>query len=164
MFPHTDWPARFESLKRVFVGANGRPAESRQVEQSCVHGPAVVIKLSGVDTIDAAEALRGRDLLIAVDEAWPLPEGHYYHFQLLGSTVYDLSGCRRGTLVKIYPGPANDFYAVAAEDGPEVLIPAVRSAVKSIDLQGRRMVVDWPTYWDDGPPPEPSAGGSRDAD
>lgn len=158
VYPHTDWPERFKALSRVFIGAGGKPFEARQVERATVSGSAVTIKLAGVDTVEAAAALRGKDLLVPVDEAWPLPEGRYYHYQLLGMTVLDPSGRRRGTLVRIYPGPANDFYAVAprAGTGPEVLIPAVRSAVKSIDLQSRTMVVDWPVYWDEQA--EPPAG------
>jgi 16S rRNA processing protein RimM len=158
VYPHTDWPERFKGLSHVLVGAGGKPAETREVERTWVSGSSVAIKLAGVDTLEAANALRGKDLLVAVDEAWPLPEGHYYHFQLLGLTVLDSSGRQRGTLVRIYPGPANDFYGVAVRDatGSEVLIPAVKAAVKSIDLQSRTMVVDWPRYWDE--PGEPAAG------
>ncbi len=111
-----------------------------------------------MDTLEAANALRGKDLLVAIHEAWPLPEGHYYHFQLLGMTVFDSSGRCRGMLERIYPGPANDFYGVAVRGapGPEILIPAVKTAVKSVDLQSRIMVVDWPRYWDE--PGESAAG------
>lgn len=157
--PHTDWPERFNALARVFLGAGGRPTSGAvTVERVTVSGPSIVIKLAGSGTREQAKALHGRDLLIPVEEAWPLPEGHYYHYQLLGMNVRDLDGRDRGTLVRIYPGPANDFLAVSAHGGGEVLIPAVRAAVREIDLQHRVVVVKWPEYYGDEKESSPGGG------
>lgn len=157
VYPHTDRPERFASLRRVYLGASGRGTDPRQVESASVAPQRIVLKLSGVDGRDSAEALRGRDLLVPGDEAWPLPAGHYYHFQLVGLTVRDLAGRLRGQVSRVYPGPANDFYAVETALGrPETLIPAVRHVIKQVDLEHGLMVVDWPQEYE---PPEQAGKG-----
>lgn len=164
VYSHSDWPQRFAALSKVFLGEGGRPAgKARTVERAAVHGSVIVLKLAGTDTREEAEALRGRDLLVAAEDAWPLPEGHYYHYQLIGMKVLDTEGTDRGTLVRIYPGPANDFYAVAGPEGTETLIPGVRTAVRSIDPRTGTMVVEWPEFCgDEGA--TPAGGRKRDAD
>lgn len=145
VYPHTDRPERFRSLTQVYLGASGEGGEVRLVRRAAVAPARIILKLDGVDTRDAAEALRGRDLLIPVDEVWPLPDGHFYHFQLVGLAVEDLSGKPRGRVFQVYSGPANDFYAIrTSPDAPEYLIPAVRQVVRQIDLERGRMVIDWP--------------------
>jgi 16S rRNA processing protein RimM len=160
--PHTDYPQRFLALRRVYLGTNGRAEDLRDVERALVRPRDVILKLSGADSREAAGLLRGRDLLVPRDEIWPLPEGAYYHFQLLGLGVYDLAGRRRGVLTRIYPGPANDCYAVAeTAGGPETLLPAIRSVIRSIDLAGARITVDWPK--EEEPGPRGDGGQERDA-
>jgi len=155
VYPHTDRPERFEGLRRVYLGSSGTGADPRRVERASVAPSRIIIKLGGIDTREDAETLRGRDLLIPADEVWPLPDGHYYHFQLVGLAVRDVAGSLRGRVSRIYPGPANDFYAVQARpEGPEELIPATRQVVRSIDLEEGLMVVDWPEPYEQE---EPSA-------
>jgi len=104
-----------------------------------------VLKLSGVDDRDAAEALRGRDLLVPAADAWPLPPDHFYHYQLVGMTVLDIGGNERGRLVRVYTGPANDFYAVAVPGRKtEVLLPAVKHVILRVDLAAGTITADWP--------------------
>lgn len=151
MYPHTDRPERFEGLTRVFLGTSGQGADLRRVEWASVAPMRVLLKLSGVGTRECAEALQGRDLLVPAGEVWPLPDGHYYHFQLIGLEVQDLAGRSRGRVSKVYPGPANDFYAIKAHpEGPEELIPATRQVVRRIDLESGLMVVDWPEPYGKG--------------
>ena len=42
---------------------------------------------------------------------------------------------------------SNDVYAVKLLDGKELLIPAIESFVKQIDMDARRMTVVVPEYW-----------------
>ena len=146
MFPHTDWPERFKQLKQVYLGSEGRPEGAPRAVTVLEAGVRqVVVQLSGVSDREAAEALRGTDLLIPAADAFPLPEGHFYHFELLGLEVWDQRGRLRGTLTRIYPGPANDFYGVTGQPGAkEALLPAVRHVIIEVDLANGRMIVDWP--------------------
>ena len=110
-----------------------------QVEQSRVQKTCVLLKLEGVDTVEAASALRDKVVSIARADA-KLPEGSLFIADLLGLPVYD-GETLLGTLAEVMPTPANDVYVVKSEDGQEHLIPAVPEFVKNIDIEARKILV-----------------------
>ena len=62
----------------------------------------------------------------------PLPEGHYYHDQIIGLRVKTTGGQLIGTISAILTGQSNDNYVVRSDKG-EILIPAIEDVVHSID-------------------------------
>lgn len=136
--PLTDDAGRFKPGLSVRAGA-----AVRQVEAVRNGAGTLVLKLIGVDDRDLADDLRGKYLEIETAEVQPLPEGSYYHWQLLGLEVFDIAGTRLGEITDIIDNPANDIYLLSAEDR-QVLVPAVSEVVRSIDLAAGRMVVDLP--------------------
>lgn len=94
---------------------------------------------------NSSEALRGVELELPESALPPLPEGAYYHYQLIGCAVVDLSGGTIGTLSGIMETGANDVYVVTGEDGKDLLIPATKDTVKEIDTVKRLMTVDPPS-------------------
>ena len=91
-----------------------------------------------------AQKLTGRLLTVARAEAAPLDEGEYYVFDIVGLTVYDEEDNELGTVENVLRTGSNDVYAVRSEDGREILIPALRSVVREIDVPGGRMTVRFP--------------------
>jgi 16S rRNA processing protein RimM len=71
----------------------------------------------------------------------PLPEGQYYHHQLLGLHVVTTGGKSLGTISEILPGQSNDNYIVAGPRG-QVLIPAIEDVIQSVDLNKGEMVIE----------------------
>lgn len=136
--PLTDDPDRFVPGLEVRVG--DRP---RRVVSARAGRKGVALTFAGVDGRDAAEALLGAYLEIDAADARPLPEGHYYHWQLVGLEVTTTNGARLGTLEDVLEYPANDVYMVRDGDR-ETLVPAVKTMVREINLDDRRMVVDLP--------------------
>jgi 16S rRNA processing protein RimM len=136
--PLTDDKGRFKPGLSVRAGA-----AVRQVEAVRSGSLNLVLKFTGVDDRDVADQLRGKYLEIETTEIQPLPEGSYYHWQLLGLEVFDASGSRLGEVTDILDNPANDVYVVGNGDA-QVLVPAVSEVVRSIDLEAGRMVVDLP--------------------
>ena len=134
--PLTDDPERFASLKQVII--EGR---EYRVSSARVSPGRILVKLEGIDTPEAARLLRNEYLRVPFEAAAPLPEGAYYHFQLVGLHVETTSGEPLGVLAEVLALPANDVYVVRGDRG-ELLIPAVRDIVTQIDLEARRMVVD----------------------
>lgn len=65
----------------------------------------------------------------------------YYWFEIQGLEVIDNSGIHRGFIRSIIETGSNDVYVIE-NNGDEYLIPAIESAVKEIDIQKKRMVVD----------------------
>jgi len=134
----TDFPERFAPASELFLDGS-----SRRVEWSR-HKPAwLVVKLSGVDTRSVAEAQRGRYLEVPESDLRPLPEGRWYHHDLVGLAVATERGRALGTLVDVVSRPANDVW-VAKSDNTEHLIPATADAVLDVNLEtGKVIVADW---------------------
>src|SRR5262249_25940379 len=89
----------------------------------------VLLTLAGVDSPEAAAALRGYLVQIPRSAAWPLPEGTYYTFQLLDLAVITPSGAPVGVVTDILTTGNNDVYVVKTPDGQELLVPAIKEIV-----------------------------------
>ncbi len=137
----TDFPDRFAPGAELHLEGSSR--RTVRVEWSRHQPTGLVVKLSGVDDRDAAERLHGAYLEIPDEAVHALPADHWYHHQLVGLAVATAGGRDLGTLAEVVPNPANDIW-VARRGGEEHLIPAVRDAVLSVDLEaGRVTVADW---------------------
>ena len=127
--------------RRLTPGSQVRSSQGLlQVEGVREAGQFVLGRLSGIADRDAAASLCGGYLEVAGDQLRPLPEGEYFHFQLVGLEVRDESGRVQGELVEVESYPANDVYVVRTDRG-ELRLPAVRHAIIGIDLMARVMTV-----------------------
>ncbi|MGA9533967.1 MAG: ribosome maturation factor RimM [Anaerolineales bacterium] len=88
-----------------------------------------------------ADLLRGSLIYLPAEAASSLPEGTYFHHQIVGLRVETEQGEALGHVLDILHTGANDVYIVGEEDGDELLIPAIGSVVQRIDLQEELMVV-----------------------
>lgn len=139
--PLTDFPQRFEGLKQVMVNKHGAISIA-QIEKVKINHNMLLIKFSGIDSKESALEIRGSLLQIEETELYPLPEGYYYHFQLLGLKVFDGRRGFIGILTDVLETGANDVYLIKSDDYGEILIPAIKEVVKKIDLAGKSMQVD----------------------
>ena len=105
-----------------------------------VHKELVLLKLPGVDDMNAALTYKNKDLFLRRADI-VLPEGEYFDDELLGLEVYDCeTGALLGTLTAVDEYPASKVYTVKGER--EILIPAVKDAfIRSVDLDAGRMNV-----------------------
>ena len=130
----TDWPERLAPGADVWFEGDPQPIRILRVESG---GRTTVLRLDGVATREAAEALRDRYLEApAVD----LPEATYYWGDLIGLRVEEPDGSLVGELVEIFRAGDNEVYRIVGERG-ERLVPALRSVVLRIDLDSGLMVV-----------------------
>jgi len=134
----TDFPERFASLVKVFVGDD---AKSFSVERAHLHNDhTALVKLAGIDTPEDAGELREQLLYVAVDDAVKLRDNQVYLFQTIGLTVKTTDGQTLGKIVDVLDTRANDVYIV--DDGArEILIPAIPEIVREINLERGEMVV-----------------------
>jgi len=118
---------------RVRAIGSGRRGEAR-------------LALEGVDSRDAAEALRGRLVLAPAARLDPLAEGEYYQYELVGCRVEDAGGRFLGVVQGIWETGAPDVLVVAEGEGSrrEHLIPAAGEILREVDLGARRIVIDAP--------------------
>ena len=109
----------------------------RQVVRRAGTDDKPILRLEGVEDRAAAEALRGADLLVERGEAPPLGEDEWYAEDLVGCVVVD--GERElGVVARLVPLPSCE----ALEVPPDLLIPLVADAVRSVDVAARRIDVD----------------------
>ena len=144
--PLTDFSARFQDLREVFLENPGTAPQPVKVEHVWPHKGRVVIKLSGVDSISGAASLKGRHMLISAEDRMPLPPSHYYLWELQGCRVVTERDGRRvevGTVTGIQPTGGVDVLYVATPHG-EVLIPLAQAICTKIDTAARTIWIDPP--------------------
>ena len=137
VFAHTDFPQRFADLEVIGLRRPGETVRLTSIISARTSGRMIVLKLAGIESVDAAEALRGTQLVIPRDWAVPLENDEYYHYQLLGLEVITTTGESLGKIIEILPTGANDVY-----ETPLALIPATKDMIRKIDLENGCMIVD----------------------
>lgn len=130
----------YRGLERYWVGPPGGPFRPMDLHVEAERGGSLALKLSGVDTPEAAAALVGHEIAIPRAEAPPPPDGAFYHYDILGMDV--VAGQRKlGVVREILETPAHDVYVIAGAAG-EWLLPATRAHIRRIDLATGRIELD----------------------
>ncbi len=115
-----------------------------RVEEGRPQKGGVVAKLEGINDRDAAVELLDRKIWIAGEQLTPLAKNEYYWYQLIGLEVLDTEQKPLGSIKDLIETGANDVMIVRGEGKAEHLIPYIQGqVVKSIDIESKRMVVDW---------------------
>lgn len=142
--PETDFPERFTELQRVLLVAPGQP-RGRPVAVETVRrqGDLVLLKLDGIDDLEAARGLQGLAVAVPWTDRVPLPAGTYYVAEVVGLPVRTVAGEPLGRIVEILRTPAHDVYRVTGAHG-DLLIPATRDVVRTIDPARGEVVVALP--------------------
>ena len=130
ILPWADSPEFLLDFNRVLIGT-----KEYKMEQCRVHKSCNLVKLSGVDTMGDAQALRGKVIKVYREDA---PEGLIFAAELEGISVY-CEGVCIGELTQVLDYPGNKVYVVKGEY--EYMIPAVKQFVLSTDLDNNRMEV-----------------------
>jgi len=127
--PLCDSPVQFAAIRELFLDPEGtRPVKA----VSRPHGNIALVKLAGTDTLQAAEALRGRTLY-ARREDFHLPPGRHFICDLIGCRVLDAAtGEEYGVLTDVSFTGSNDVYHMDM-GGREMLIPVIPDIVKDMD-------------------------------
>ena len=140
VFPTTEDIRRFDVLPEVLI-EGGDGLCSYAVEQARYSKNLVILKLAGIDSIEAAEAIKGKDLMVSRENAIPLEEGEFYIADALGLPVFDEHGTQIGTLKEIFPTGANDVYVVKRAGKKDLLLPGIPQCVKKVDVEAGRIDV-----------------------
>ncbi|MHA6263120.1 ribosome maturation factor RimM [Arenibacterium sp. CAU 1754] len=102
-------------------------------------------RLSGVETKEQADALRGTRLFAPRDRLPSLPDDEYYHADLIGLTVSDTGGAVLGEVVSVQNHGAGDLLEVRPAGTSEtVLLPFTMENVPTVDLAAGKIVADPP--------------------
>ena len=142
VIPLTDDPRRFDDLDWAFIEKGGM--QKCRIESVKYFKGSVIIKIEGIDTPEAAAAYREHYLLVDRENAVKLPEDTFFVCDILGSKVFDENGRDLGELKDVIQTGSNDVYVVKGDLGKEILIPALKSVVRGISLDQKRIDVAIP--------------------
>jgi len=142
----TDFPERFQQLPPVFLEVPGQPPKPVRLEHFWPHKGRMILKLSGVDSIESASCLRGLHVLVPWEQRAVLPPHNYYWCELHGCRVIrEPRGEEIGTVTEVEPTGGVPVLHVLRPDGKgEVLIPLAQEICTSIDPAGKTIVIEPP--------------------
>ncbi len=116
----------------------GVPAE---IERRAGTAAKPIVRVSGCTSRDAADALRGTPLLVERSELPDLEEGEFWADDLIGCAVWD-GDLAVGTVARLLGLPSCEVVEVRRDAAEPLLVPLVSDAIRTIDLEARRVDVD----------------------
>jgi 16S rRNA processing protein RimM len=149
----TDFPDRFADRTRLWLlpetAGAGSVALPREVELVAhwLHKGGIVLHFAGVDSISAAETLKGLIIAIPRSERAALAEDEVYTGDLIGCTLINVAGAEPVTVGEIEgvdrtSGPVALLVVQGAAG--EVLIPFAKSFLRKLDLKKKRIEMALP--------------------
>lgn len=136
-------PAAIADYAPLSSKANPDAAFEITIKRAIKNGFAA--RLSGVNTKEQADALRGTELFADRDKLPTLPDDEYYHSDLVGLNVRDTGGDTLGVIKAIQNHGAGDLVELQRPGSAEtVLIPFTRANVPTVDLTQKIMIMDPP--------------------
>jgi len=141
----SDNPNRFLPGNKIEIQKH---SDSYEIEDIKDNNGRMILKFKEINDRNSAEMLNGLYLYGDKNIKGSLPEGTYYYWQLEGLEVYE-NGNKIGDLVSVLPGYANDNYVTRKANGKEILIPALKSVIKKVDLVAGIMEVEIPAGLDE---------------
>lgn len=135
--PRSDVPDRFR------VGAVLRCDGVGPLRIASLRGTptAPVLGFRGYTSRPAAEPLRGRSLRVSLSEARRATQGSYLWADLVGLRAETPDGAPLGVVRELIRAGEADVLVLARPEGGELLVPAIASVVRAVDLAAGRIVV-----------------------
>ncbi len=143
VIPLTDDALRYEKLDWVYVERNGY-LEKYNIDHVRFANPFVLLKLKGIDNIDAAEKLKESFIMIDRQHAIQLPQNSWFICDIIGCSVILEDGSVLGEVTDVLQTGSNDVYVVKNEVKKDVLIPAIKSVVKDVNIESKIIRVSLP--------------------
>lgn len=140
VFPTTDDPARFKKLKQVVLDT-GKEKLSLKVAHVKFFKNLVILKFKDYDNINDVEKWKSKGLYVTRENAVKCEEDEYFIADLIGLSVVSDEGEALGELSEVLSTGANDVYAVKKDGEKDLLLPAIRECILSIDMDRRVMTV-----------------------
>jgi len=138
LYSYGDEPSQYLAIDKIYL-EDGR---SFFVDKIKPHKRIYIVKLKEVQSANEAELFRGKKIFIEKDSLPELPEGEYFHFEIIGLSVFHVeTGQFIGKVVNIISTGANDVYEVQSGEGKVKLFPAIREVVKKIDIVADRIEI-----------------------
>jgi 16S rRNA processing protein RimM len=134
----TDFPERLKPGLVVYVGPQHEPLHLCSRRH---HAEGLLVAFEECATLEAVGERRSQVVYVPTADCPALPDGEYYHHQLLGLRVLSETGDWLGNVHEILETGANDVLVIRPEKGPDILFPLVESLLLAVDLAHGEMQV-----------------------
>lgn len=139
----TDFPDRFDGLDSVILKCAGNERRTLKIEKFWFQKSRVILKFAGLDTLDAAEALRNSDVCIPESDAVELSENEFFDWQLAGCSVETITSEKVGEVREVMRTGGTEILVVAGGK-KEFLIPFAESICLDVDIENKLIRIDPP--------------------
>lgn len=143
VMPLTDSINRFKKLKEVYLEISDQQYDVVHITNVRIHNTHVLLTLQEAPDMNAAERLKNFYLCVKREDAIALPKDHFFVYEIIGLEVIE-NGQSLGKITEVMQTGSNDVYTVSNEDRT-FYMPALKTVVKSIDLDNQQMLVDLPS-------------------
>ena len=133
---YCDYKEFFEEVDSVLIKNT-----EYEIEAIKYYKDQVVLKLSGIDTVEAAEALKNQTVYARKSDLPPLPEGVFYISDMIGVKAYLEDGTYVGEITDVIQNGPTDIIELKTEDGKEILIPRVEEFVPYLSVTDKKMTI-----------------------
>ncbi len=128
----------FEKIDSVVIDGN-----EFTIESASVRGGFAYLKLSGVDSIDNAEALRGKVLKIEKEKLPSLKEGQFFYEDLIDCKLYTLNDKYIGEIVGLQNYGSSDLLEIhGVNQFGSMLCPYVVGLFESVDIKSKKIIIN----------------------
>ena len=139
VLPLTDDYNRFKKLKSILVEKNNNLTKCNVSTVKFINN-FVILKLDEINTIEQAQAYKECYIKIDRTQAIKLPKHSYFICDIIGIEVFTDNNELLGIIKDVLQTGGSDTYIVDY-NGKDLMIPAVKEFVKSIDINNKKMIV-----------------------
>ena len=133
----SDYEKRFDKGSKVYIGD-----ELLTIEDSFDQKGLKIIKFVEYNDINDSLKLVGRDITIEEEDLGELKEDEFYIYKLIGLDTYS-NGQKVGKVKDVISGVyPNDVYVIETTDNKEILLPALKTVIKNVDIKNNKIEVD----------------------
>ena len=140
VFPTTDDVNRFKKLKQVILDT-GKETMPLEIQSVKFFKQFVILKFKGIDNINDIEKYKRFSLYVTREHAVALEEDEYFIADMIGMEVCTEDGNIFGTLKDVIETGANDVYVIENAEHGEVLVPAIKECIRSVDIEKGQMMI-----------------------
>ena len=138
VFPMTDDVRRFKKLKKTLL-ESGNGYIELECEGAKFFKQYVILKFKDHDTIESIEKYCRKGIFVTRADAVKPGRDEYFIADLIGISAEDDEAGIKGTITNVIETGANDVYEIKLDDGRDLLLPAIKECVISVDIEGKMM-------------------------
>lgn len=139
----TENPTYFSAGSQVFIGEKKSACTILSIRQT---NKLWLVSFEGFESREKVALLTNKSIYVPEEDLKPLPKDRFYHHEVIGMKVFTENNSFLGEVTEILETGANDVYVIQSSEGQELLIPAVKSVVITIDRDSRSIIVR-PQEW-----------------